>query len=332
MFSRTASRKSAHRSERRLVPRARWWPAAIATLLFGLAAEPARAQDGAPAQQPGAAPETAAGQQPGDAQQPPAPAQSEVEICLGAHLQGQELRASSKLLESREQFRQCARPVCPSAIARDCAEWLGQYERRIPSISVRVTADGAGRTDARVSLDGVPVEGLLGKAVELNPGEHVVRVELPPFAPFETTVLINDGDQFRVVEAKFASASKPSLAAQQQAPVIMERPVPTLAYVFGAVTLAAAANGAGWALSSMSLRSDMEKKCAPGCNPDTVAVLRQRATIADISWGVSAASLITTVTLYALRPELPQESEQPIGVGLNVLPGGVLGSVSVSAF
>jgi hypothetical protein len=104
-----------------------------------------------------------------------------------------------------------------------------------------------------------------------------------------------------------------------------------MAYVFGAVTLAAAANGAGWALSSLSLRHDMEKACAPACNPDSVAVLRQRATIADISWGVSAASLIATVTLYALRPEVPK-AEQPIGFGLDVLPGGAVGSVSVSAF
>ncbi|HEU4580727.1 MAG TPA: hypothetical protein VFS67_20860 [Polyangiaceae bacterium] len=258
-----------------------------------------------------------------------------MDVCLGAHLRGQELRESSKLLESREQFLQCARPVCPSAIARDCVEWLGQYERRIPSISVRVTADGAGRTDARVSLDGVPVDSLQGKAIELDPGEHVVRVELAPFAPFETTLLINEGDQFRVVQATFASAPKPNLGvqtAQPSAPVIMERPVPTLAYVFGAVTLAAAANGAGWALSSWSLRRDMEEKCAPACNPDTVAVLRKRATVADISWGVSAASLITTVTLYALRPEVPQHAEQPIALGLDVVPGGALGSVSVSAF
>ena len=256
-------------------------------------------------------------------------------MCLAAHLQGQELRQSSKLLESREQFRQCAQPGCPTAIARDCVEWLGQYERRIPSISVRVTADGAGRTDARVSVDGAAVTSLLGKAIELNPGEHLVRVELAPFAPFETSLLINEGDQFRVVEAIFASAAKPTLVAQpaqRETPVIMERPVPTMAYVFGAVTLAAAANGAAWALSSLSLRHDMEQKCAPACNPDSVAVLRQRATVADISWGVSAASLIATVTFYALRPEVPAQAEQPIGLGLNVLPGGAVGSVSVSAF
>ena len=256
-------------------------------------------------------------------------------MCLAAHRQGQELRQSSKLLESREQFRQCAQPGCPTAIARDCVEWLGQYERRIPSISVRVTADGAGRTDARVSVDGAAVTSLLGKAIELNPGEHLVRVELAPFAPFETSLLINEGDQFRVVEAIFASAAKPTLVAQpaqRETPVIMERPVPTMAYVFGAVTLAAAANGAAWALSSLSLRHDMEQKCAPACNPDSVAVLRQRATVADISWGVSAASLIATVTFYALRPEVPAQAEQPIGLGLNVLPGGAVGSVSVSAF
>lgn len=259
-----------------------------------------------------------------------------MEACLAAHLNGQELRQSSKLLESREQFRMCARQECPGAIARDCVEWLGQYERRIPSITVRVTADGSGRSDARVLLDGVVIDNLKGKAFELNPGAHVIRVELPPFEAFETSVLVSEGDQFRVVEAAFASPQRPSLSSQPSPeappPVVMERPVPTLSYVFGAVTLAAAANGAGWALSSWSLRQELEKACAPGCKPESVEVLKQRATIADISWGVSVASLIATVTFYALRPEVPVESEQPIAFGLDVLPGGAIGSVSVSAF
>jgi len=329
MFSRKASWNKAHRSGRRLSSRVRWWPVAIATVLCGLAGESARAQERAPAQEPDPA------QPADDAQQAAPPAQSEVEMCLAAHLEGQELRQASKLLESREQFLQCAKPGCPRAVARDCVEWLGQCERQIPSISVRVTADGSGRTDARVSLDGAPVESLLGKAIELDPGEHVVRVELAPFAPFETSLLINEGDQFRVVEAAFATAAKPSLAAQptqREAPVLTERPVPTMAYVFGAITLAAAGNAAGWALSSLSLRHNMDNECAPACNPDSVAVLRQRATIADISWGVSAASLIATVTFYALRPEVPAQSERPIGFGLNVLTGGAIGSVSISAF
>lgn len=305
----------------------RWWPGALASLVCGLAAQPAGAQQ-ASAEEPGAA-------QP--AQQPSASEPVGVEACLAAHLNGQELRQSSKLLESREQFRMCARQECPGAIARDCVEWLGQYERRIPSITVRVTADGAGRPDARVSLDGVAIDNRNGKAFELNPGAHVVRVELPPFAPFETSVLVSEGDQFRVVEAAFASPERPGLSGQPAtdatpAPVVMERPVPTLAYVFGAVTLAAAGNGAGWALSSWSLRQELDKACAPVCKPSSVEVLKQRAMIADISWGVSVASLIATVTFYALRPEVPMEAEQPIAFGLDVLPGGAVGSVSISAF
>jgi hypothetical protein len=303
----------------------RWCPAVLVSLLCALTAAPALAQQ--PAQTPPSTPVPSA----------PAQAPVDVEACLSSHLQGQELRQSSKLLESREQFRQCARPECPSAIARDCVEWLGQYERQIPSISVRVTADGAGRSDARVSLDGVPVDNRAGKAIELNPGTHAIRVELAPFAPFETSLVISEGDQFRVVDAVFATPVKPSLAPSQPepkplAPLVMERPVPVTAYIFGAVTLAAAANAAGWALSSWSLRQELEKACAPSCRPESVDVLEQRAMIADISWGVSVASLLATVTFYALRPEVPVESERPIAFGLDVLPGGAVGSVSVSAF
>lgn len=194
----------------------RWWPASLAALVLGLAAGAAQAQPPAPLPpaspaQPAQSSQPEQSQQPAQSQQP-----VDVETCLTSHLNGQELRQSRKLLESREQFRQCARQECPSAIARDCVDWLGQFERQIPSVSVRVTADGAGRSDARVSVDGVPVESLNGRAIELNPGTHVVRVELAPFAPFETSLIVSEGDQFRVVEAVFASPSRPSPVSQPE--------------------------------------------------------------------------------------------------------------------
>lgn len=291
---------------------ARWWPGVLAALLCAVAAGPAQAQ------------------------QAPVQEAVDVEACLAAHLSGQELRHKAKLLESREQFRQCARQECPSAIARDCVDWLGQYERQIPSVAVRVTADGAGRPDARVLVDGAPVENLTGKAIELNPGEHVIRVELPPFEPFETKLLISEGDQFRVVDAQFATprpiAPSTPQPLPERAPVAMERPVPMLSYVFGAVSLAAAGTGAGFGLSSWSLRNKAEKTCAPECSPKGVEVLKQRALIADISFGVSIASAIATVTLYVLRPEVPVEADGPVAFGLDVVPGGAVGSVSLSAF
>ncbi len=294
--------------------RVRWWPGVLTSLLCGLAALPAQAQQSAQAEP-----------------------QDGVEACLAHHLSGQELRQQSKLLESREQFRQCARPECPGAIARDCVEWLGQYERRIPSVAVRVTADGAGRPDARVFVDGVQVVGLNGKAIELNPGEHAVRVELEPFAPYETSLLVSEGDQFRIVEASFVTPRPLGGSSQPESvpatPVVTERPIPTLVYVFGAVTLAAAGNSVGWGLYANSLRQDLEDTCAAyGCQPKHVKVLRQRALVTDISWGVTAASLVTTVALYALRPEVVVEQEQPIAFGLDLVPGGAVGSVSLTAF
>jgi hypothetical protein len=111
----------------------------------------------------------------------------------------------------------------------------------------------------------------------------------------------------------------------------MHRPFPVASYVFSGLAIASAISGGGWALSSWSLRSELDEGCGRGCPPRSVDVLRRRALFADISWGVSAASAILAGTFYALRAEKPVQESVELDVGL--LPrGGVIGSISVSSF
>lgn len=266
---------------------------------------------------------------------PPTPDEDKVAACLSSHTEGQELRQNSKLLESRDAFRLCSAAECPNQIIRDCGEWLEQVQRQIPSFSLRITADGASRADAKVYLDGAPIEKLSGKAVDVNPGVHRLRVTLPPFEPYESELVISDGEQFRVVEVAFRTPPSEILAPTRQEPTpqpIMHRPVPVATYVFAGLTAAAAVSGAGWGLSSWSLRRELEASCAPRCTDQGVDVLKQRALLTDISWGVGAASLITAVTFYVFRPEKPLDPEA-VEVDVSWLPsGGALGTVSVAGF
>jgi hypothetical protein len=258
-----------------------------------------------------------------------------VAVCLAEHTQGQELRRDGQLLESRESFKRCSATGCPSQVIRDCLGWKEQVDQQIPSLGFRVTADGASRADVRVFVDDqLLAERLDGKALDLNPGSHRVRVELPPFAPFDETLVVIEGDKFRMVDATFRTpvpAPPAVVAAPPPREPEMHRPIPVSSYVFAGVSVAAAINAAGWGLWMSSLRSELQENCQPNCSPESVDVLEQRALIADISWGVSLVSLATAVTLYVLRPEEPLGD--PVALDLHIVPGGgAVGSLSIYAF
>lgn len=253
-----------------------------------------------------------------------------VDACLASHTEGQELRLQGKLLEARDQLMQCSATGCPSQVIRDCLGWLEQIQVQIPSVGFRVTADGASRADVTVVIDGkVVLEQLSGKSIDLNPGPHQVKVVLPPFEPYEKDIVVSEGDKFRMVEVAFNTPASELPPPETTGPAVVEmhRPIPMTAWVFAGLSAATAINGTAWGLSSYALKGELEAACAPGCRPDSVAILKQRALIADISWGVSAASLVAASAFYFLRPEKPVE-EDTVELNVSWLPdGGAVGSI-----
>jgi hypothetical protein len=245
-----------------------------------------------------------------------------VEACVEHHTDAQELRMAGKLLESRVALRQCAAEACPALLQRDCVGWLDQIEPQIPSLTFRVTVDGQSRTDAQVYIDGaLSSEPSVGKAVDLDPGPHHVRVVLAGLPPFEERVLLSEGERYRMLEVPFTSPPSPP-----PAPPEMHRPVPLATYVLGGVAIAGAVSGGIFTASSMSLRSELRDTCSPSCSESRVDDLRQRALIADISWGVGVLSLAGAATFFLLRPELPVEVDVALGAD------GAVGFVSIDAF
>jgi hypothetical protein len=259
-----------------------------------------------------------------------------IEICLEDHARGQELRLGGKLLDARDSFLHCAATHCPNQIQRDCSSYLEQIQVQVPSVVLRVTADGVSRGDVKVFVDGrLVLDHLTGKALDVDPGPHQLRVVLPPYPPYKQSLIVSEGERFRVIEVAFAK-SITSPTAEEVRPerkLEMHRPIPVSSYVFGGVGAAALLSGVGWGVSSWSLKNEMEAGCAPTCSQKSVAVLRQRALFADVSWGVSAASMIVAGVFYLIRPEVPVEAEERVEVGLSWLPErGAVGTLRLSAF
>ena len=109
---------------------------------------------------------------------PAAPADTKA-ACLDAATKGQRFRDTHKLVEAREQLRVCAAAQCPGVVQTDCANWLAEVDKALPSV-VLAAKNGAGGdlVDVRVSVDGQPLVAKLdGQAVPMNAGLHTFHFE-----------------------------------------------------------------------------------------------------------------------------------------------------------
>jgi len=134
--------------------------------------------------------------------------------CAEAYESGQESRASGALQETRSRLAYCAQPECPAFVQKDCARWLAEVDKELPSIVVSVVGlDGEAARGATLKIDGKPVDDALsGKATIVDPGKHELVLEVPGAEPLTRTIVAQQGVQNRSVELRFGPP--PGAAAQ----------------------------------------------------------------------------------------------------------------------
>lgn len=131
------------------------------------------------------------------------------EVCLSTNDKAQSLRAEKKLREAREQLKVCSQTGCPSAVQRDCAQWLREVEAALPTLSFAAKdASGNDLTDVRVAVDGrVVVEELDGSSVPIDPGKHTFTFDHEGDATVTQELLVNEGDKARKIDVRFGAPS-----------------------------------------------------------------------------------------------------------------------------
>ncbi len=125
--------------------------------------------------------------------------------CAQAYESAQESRAAGQLQETQQRLSLCARPECPSFVQKDCARWLDEVERELPSIIVKTEGLGS---DAEVSLelDGKAIPSALGgNAMTLDPGRHELVAESPGRTGVSRVIVAQQGVQNRVVTFDFGA-------------------------------------------------------------------------------------------------------------------------------
>jgi hypothetical protein len=147
--------------------------------------------------------------------------------CLDAASQGQTLRDDHHLVDARSQFRACAQQACPAVVQRDCAAWLDDIERTLPTVVVAATDPGGSDLSAvRVTVDGrVLTEKLDGTELLVDPGQHAFTFEAAGQPPVARTLILKEGEKGRRVPVQIGRPESAPPAGATPAPTPPPPPV-----------------------------------------------------------------------------------------------------------
>jgi hypothetical protein len=237
---------------------------------------------------------------------------------MSAYENAQLLRRNGKLIEAREAAIACSRASCPEVGRTDCAAWAGEIQREIPSVAV-VAQDEYyfDEHGARVIVDGVErAEAASGRAFELDPGEHLFRVERPGYEPIERTIVVVQGERDRVLRFALRALAPPPAPVTSPPAAIAPRAQPTYWPAVVAAGASAATLGvAAWlGLTGRSDLSQLHGTCAPDCSDAQVDPIRRKLIASDVVLGVGLLGTALAAYLF-VRPPTTTEAPHPrVGV------------------
>jgi len=233
------------------------------------------------------------------------PPRDDLHECIDANADGQHLQKAGKLIAATARFAACAREACPVEVRANCAELLARVQDSTPTIVVDA-CDRAGddTTVVAMSIDGVGrASALDGRAMTMDPGEHVLRFELPGAPAIEQRIVVVEGQKNRIVTADFTGEGARHRCHQPAPPLPAptHRTVPPATWVLGAVAVAAVGAFAYFGISGLVALNNLDQ-CKPGCAPSDYDDMALRYYLADGSLALAATSLATAIVVYFARP------------------------------
>ncbi len=240
----------------------------------------------------------------------------DVVACVKAAEDAQTDRSAHRLLAAREGLLECAQAGCPSVVRNDCAFWLSEVDKLLPTVVIEARdAAGADLIDVHVTVDGNTLTDRLdGLALPLDPGIRVFRFATAGAEPVEQQVVIREGEKGRPIVVALAVAP-PVAPPGQELPVSAHehagKGVPVASFVLAGVGLLGIASFSYFAIKGRSEAADLEGTCGrdKSCSEGQVAPIRRELLVADISLGVAVVSLGTAAYLFLTRD---QDSAAPV--------------------
>lgn len=251
----------------------------------------------------------------------PAVALADKTRCIDSFSAAQERRNAGEIVSAKALLQACTgEPDCPSVIVEDCRRLLSELDVSIARVTF-VAHDQRGRemANARVAIDGQPPLGVGGAPIELDPGEHRFRFELPDGQVVERSQHVTAGPSITRVDAMFATIDRQPSADPARTVTGLTRLPSSGAGSSSHGRRAAAYSLAGTAalgvgafgyfgLSGRDEQARLARDCSPACSPGDVAAVRRRYLLADVSLTVAISAI--AISAYLLITE-PSESVTP---------------------
>jgi hypothetical protein len=226
--------------------------------------------------------------------------------CLAATDEGQNLRDQGKLAQARADFQLCSAKSCPSAVAKQCAEWFAEVEKDTPSLLFRAKSGGKEVTDVKVTVDDkVVAESIGSEPFVVDPGTHSVKMERNG-AVMTESVLVRAGEKNHFVDGMFEAAPEPPKPPPPK-PISNEQQgfrIPLLGWVGAGVFVAGGATTAIFAIMAHGDESDLRSSCAPHCTNDDRDSIKTKLLVANVGMfvGIAGLALAGVTTFMANRP------------------------------
>lgn len=241
----------------------------------------------------GAEPEAA----PAPAPAPEASAAPKAE-CVGQLDRAQSLRSAHKLREARASYIACSAASCPELVREDCSKSLVDLDAAMPTVVFSARAGGHDVTDARVLVDGEAIASALdGRAVALDPGNHVVRFERTGGGATEVRLVAREGEKNRAISASFTPTTPPTEGRKTEAGRF-----PVLPVLLGGTGLLALGGSLYVRLGADSDADRLRSTCAPTCDQSSRDALGDKLVVANVALGVGIGVLALAAATWLFDP------------------------------
>jgi len=273
-------------------------------------------------------------------------ARADLASCIASSEHALALRRAGKLLETRVELAECAAASCPDEVRSDCAKRMEAVNASMPSVVVAAKdASGHDLQAADVDVDGVRVASTLdGRPVEIDPGEHLLRVGAPGLPPEERKIVVGEGDKARRESFTLGAAAAPLAAPSPAMPgrgLGLRR---TLAIAGGAGGLAGVGLGvtfgllasSDWSSAKGAVTSQATCSSAAACPAHATALSDHSsaetfATASTVAFGVGGALLVAgAVTWFTARPPAAPPASARGFRSFKLVPDGAPGRATLS--
>jgi hypothetical protein len=248
--------------------------------------------------------------------------------CVEASSKGQRFRDAHKLVEAREQLRVCAAARCPTVIQSDCAAWLADVEKALPSIVLAAKSRaGVDLVDIAVSVDGQPlVSRLDGQAMAMNAGPHTFHFEATDGTRVDRQVLLKEGEKnLEVAVVLGAEPPPPSPPAGVETAGDAKKtstPWRTVGWVLGGAGVVGLGVGTAFGLVAVSDKSDAH--CVNDvCDAGTTGGIKSAALVSDIGWIAGGVLLATGAGIVLFSPSAGAPGSTGVRLAPRVTTAGV---------